>query len=138
MNRKLEAIEIIRRGLVSAARHEDAGDYAANFSKCEATFLYDEMAPLIRGEFPDKQIVQAINQELGFMCTCGACSKDLIGRLKRLWEGQQDKPKGRGECQHKDIQNVQTDLIALYCDDCKQYVKDRRIHTRRKGISDSA
>lgn len=45
-----------------------------------------------------------------------------------------ERRKPTGECQHKNIQNIQTDLISLYCDDCKQYVKDRRSGKERRGI----
>lgn len=60
MNRKQKAIDMIRRGLVSASRHEDANDYALKFGEPEAAFLYDDLLPLIRGEFPEEEI----NQEL--------------------------------------------------------------------------
>ncbi len=151
---------------------DDIGPFCSRCYDIAARF-----APLLVREFPEEEVqfqLEWLSQVTEYAGSLGTKpSPDLViitfKEIKRLWEGQQDKPKdvcqmcggskkvsvdnccsvdceipshridcpdcaSTGECQHKDIQNVQTDLISLYCDDCKQYVKDRRKSAeRRKG-----
>ncbi len=71
----------------------------------EAKYFYDShLAPLIRGEFPDEEYAKIISDAWCRGQNYISPGKypdweetnDLLAELKHLWEGQQDKPKGRG------------------------------------------
>ena len=95
-DRKQEAIEILKQ-YVQPNRSE-------GFILRDATEIYDRLAPLIDREFPQKRIEDAFC-EYGHKVANDPHAKviqlpssdEFVADLKRLWEGEQDKPKDYAE-----------------------------------------
>lgn len=130
----------------------------------DAHLLYNRIAPLPEfREFPEEVayafLLRLYHHEIR--------TPLALVKFKRLWEGQPkgtcptcrgdkkihggfshgrpfviDCPDcdGTAECQHKNVVEVKDDLpVRIYCDDCQQYLKDRRNgEERREGVEHSA
>ena len=153
-DRRQEAVRIIARAQELAYK---AGQHGSKHAEPE--YYYDRIAPLIRGEFPEIQefcklflktcnrgfypnekMDKAIAEANKKVCpTCGGSKKVPIDNCCsvdcEIPSHREDCPDcgGTGECQHKNVVEVKDDLPArIYCDDCQQYLDDRRSRKERR------